>query len=77
MSVAPPAPPQEAITRLHHAAVELLTIHADHMARERRTRLHLIRAARAAGLSNQAIGDALGITEAAVRHMLTRHGEAA
>nr|DAF84206.1 MAG TPA: DnaA protein [Caudoviricetes sp.] len=42
---------------------------------DRKARIASIRHARAIGLSNQAIGAALGITEAAVRMMIKRVGD--
>lgn len=44
---------------------------------DRKARIASIRQARAIGLSNQAIGAALGITEAAVRMMIKRVGDPA
>ena len=41
-------------------------------AADRAARLSKIRHARTLGLTNQAIGDALGITEVAVRNMIKR-----
>lgn len=41
-------------------------------ASDRAARLDAIRHARTLGLTNQAIGDALGITEVAVRNMIKR-----
>lgn len=64
--------PAKPTTSLQTAALDLLAIHRDAMRRERRTRLHLVQAARRAGLTNQQIGTALGVTEAAVRFMVKR-----
>ncbi|MDI9914389.1 hypothetical protein [Rhodococcus sp. IEGM 1379] len=45
-------------------------------AADRAARLDTIRHARALGLTNQSIGDALGVTEVAVRNMIKRAGTA-
>lgn len=60
------------VPSIQDAALELLAIHREMMGRERRTRLALIHAARRAGLTNQAIGEALGLTGDGVRKMIRR-----
>ncbi len=58
-------------------AVEHLELCARKLEEAKRGRLAGIRAARDHGLSHQTIGDALGITEAAVRSLLYRYPEQA
>lgn len=55
-------------------AVELLTVHRDAIAREKRTRAYLIRVSRHHGLTNQDIADILGLSEAGVRRIVERAG---
>lgn len=61
--------------------LDLLRQHAIERRRLQQDRVRVIRTAREAGLTNQQIGDVLGVTEAAVRFYLRRHedqaGEAA
>lgn len=76
MSVPVGTPPQQRNGQLQAAALELLTIHREHMAREKRVRLYLIRISRDYGLSHEAIGNALGMTEAGVRMSLHRAEDA-
>lgn len=54
------------------AALALLHAHRDAMVRERATRVHLITLARGYGLTNQEIGDALGMTEGGIRQTIRR-----
>jgi hypothetical protein len=65
------APP---VDGLKTAALDLLAAHRDAIEREKRTRLYLITAARQYGVTNQEIGDALGMTEAGVRRAIERAG---
>lgn len=57
-------------------AVEHLELCAQKLTEAKRGRVQGILAARAHGLSCQTIGDALGLTEAAVRSIIKRHGDA-
>lgn len=63
------APPS---TSLRTAALDLLAAHRAAMDREKRTRLYLIACARDHGVTNQEIGDALGMTEGGVRRLVQR-----
>lgn len=60
---------------VRQAAADMLTIHREWIERERRTTLHLIEAARRAGMTNAEIGSYLGMTEGGVR-MLVQRAEA-
>ena len=62
-------------TVLTATALEFLAIHREAMAREKRTRLYVVRLAKHYGVTNREIADALGVTEAGVRMMLTRAGD--
>lgn len=53
-------------------AVEFLSRAADDLSRAKRTRLAYVKASKTHGLTNKQIGDALGISEARVRQMLSR-----
>lgn len=55
-------------------ALAILAEHADYMAREKRTRLHVIHLCRTYGVTFEEIGAALGYTEGAIRNMLVRAG---
>ena len=57
---------------VRQAAADMLEIHREWMERERRTTLHLIQAARRAGMTNAEIGQRLGMTEGGVRMMVQR-----
>jgi hypothetical protein len=61
---------------VRQVAADLLQIHRDAIAREKRTTLHLIEAARRAGMTNAEIGAQLGMTEGGVR-MFVQRAEAA
>ncbi len=53
-------------------AVEYLSLSREHVERSKRLRLHYVRLARENGLTYGEIGDALGVTEAAVRKLIER-----
>lgn len=53
-------------------AIEYLTLTKEHIKRAEALRLHYMRLGREYGLTNQEIGDALGVTEVAARRMLKR-----
>lgn len=55
-------------------AEEYLRRSAADLAEATRTRLHYVKLARGYGLTFQRIGDALGVSEAAVRQLLARNG---
>ena len=55
-------------------AGDYLTRVRDDLERAKRTRVEYIRLAREYGLTNEAIGMLLGITETAVRALVKRHG---
>lgn len=57
-------------------ALDYLTKVADDLTRAAALRIQYVLNARRYGATNQEIGDALGITETAVRRMVTRHGDA-
>lgn len=57
-------------------ALEYLTKVADDLTKAASLRMQYILNARRYGATNQQIGDALGITETAVRRMIQRHGDA-
>lgn len=57
-------------------ALDYLNRVADDLARAASLRVQYVFTARRYGATNQEIGDALGITETAVRRMITRHGDA-
>lgn len=59
---------------LRRAAADLLQIHRECIDREKRTTVHLIEAARRAGMTNAEIGGHLGMTEGGVRMMMQRAG---
>ena len=53
-------------------AIEYLTLTKEHIKRAEALRIHYMRLGREYGLTNQEIGDALGVTEVAARRMLKR-----
>ena len=53
-------------------AIEYLHLTKEHLERSKNLRLHFVRLARDEGVTNADIGDALGITEAAVRKLIER-----
>lgn len=55
-----------------HIAVEYLHLTREHLERSKNLRLHFVRLARDEGVTNAQIGEALGITEAAVRKLIER-----
>ena len=57
-------------------AVEYLARNAADLDKVTAQRIHYVKLARQKGLTHQQIADPLGITEAAVRQMLKRHGGA-
>lgn len=57
-------------------AIDYLKLVAADMRHIASLRVDYMRLARQYGVTNQQIGDALGITEAAVRALLKRHGDA-
>ena len=64
--------PDVDLASLQTRCVEFLELCRDDSQTLAHTRLYFIQKAREYGLSNQRIGDALGITEAAVRNILKR-----
>ena len=71
--------PQSIDTRPHshrELCIEFLVLARHDLDQARLTRLRHILMARLHGLSNQEIGDALGISEAAVRSLMKRNPEA-
>jgi DNA-directed RNA polymerase specialized sigma24 family protein len=58
-------------------AIELLIASREALERAKIGRLRIVSMAREHGLTNREIGEALGVDESAVRHMLKRAGEAA
>lgn len=59
-------------TEQQSITLKFLRMAADDLAKAKRLRLHYMRLGREYGLTNQEIGDALGVTEVAARRMLKR-----
>lgn len=58
-------------------ALHLLDLTREESARAKRNRIYYAGLARDNGITNQQIGDKLGVTETAIRLMLKRHQERA
>lgn len=63
------------LTAHQQIALDFLGFARDDMERATRTRIRYVSLARGYGLTNAAIGEALGVTEGAIRGLIERHGD--